>query len=208
MTARSAGFTLVELLVVMVIIASLAGIGMVSIPPILRNMDRKATEVYLLNVTAALEAYRSTEGTYPPSTLRDFPGVGAVNNLENCGISALVMCLNSKSYPGSFDFEDSKIVSISDEGSGITQVQLTRFGDRKLYTLVDKWGTTLAYVNAVDYGNPDVRSVSAVEGTIKFTPWISPKTKSPFRRDGFQLISAGPDRLFNTEDDVTNFERN
>jgi prepilin-type N-terminal cleavage/methylation domain-containing protein len=208
MKSGNKGFTLVELLVVMVIIASLAGIGMISIPPILRNMDRKATEAYLMNLTAALEAYRSSEGTYPPTTLRDFPGVGAVNSLENCGISALVMCMNSKSYSGAFDFEDGKIVTLSEDGAGMTQVQLTRFGDRKLYTLADKWGTTLAYVNAVDYANPDVRNVSAVEGTVKFVPWQSQKTKTAFRRDSFQLVSAGPDRVFNTEDDVTNFDRN
>lgn len=207
MSGRNRGYTLVELLVVMAIIASLAGLGMVALPATLRGMHRKATQAYLMSITGALEAYRSSEGTYPPTTLRDFPGVGAINNLENCGISSLVLCLNSKAYSGSIDFSEGEIVLLSENGAGMTQVQLTRFGDRKLYTLVDKWGTTLAYVNAVDYGNPDVRSVSSDAGTIKFTPWLNTTTKTPYKRDTFQLISAGPDREFNTEDDVTNFDR-
>ena len=35
---------------------------------------------------------------------------------------------------------------------------------------------------------------------------VSPKTGDPYRRQSFQLISAGPDGLFQTDDDIANFK--
>ena len=45
------------------------------------------------------------------------------------------------------------------------------------------------------------------DGTIRCQPWKNPKTGHWFMPRGFQLISAGPDTQFNTDDDITNFER-
>ena len=41
----------------------------------------------------------------------------------------------------------------------------------------------------------------------RVTAWINTQTGDPYRPDTFQLISAGSDGIFGTEDDITNFDR-
>ncbi|MCA9002953.1 MAG: hypothetical protein KDB61_13595, partial [Planctomycetes bacterium] len=74
----------------------------------------------------------------------------------------------------------------------------------------DDWGNPIAYIHRRDYtkrfryltlnpvGDGDLESqVQAVK---------SEKTGDFFHKRRFQLISAGPDALFGTDDDIHNFE--
>jgi prepilin-type N-terminal cleavage/methylation domain-containing protein len=202
------GFTLIELLVVMAIMATLIGIGVVGIPYMMRRGDKAAAETFLASLTGALEAYQTAEGAYPPTSLADYPGVGSLSNNENLGIESLVLCMNSARYRGSFDFAETKGCTIENFDNDQTQVQLTRFGTRDLFEAVDPWGTPYAYFEAKDYGRAEqLGRISGENEPIKATPWTSPKLKRAYRHDKFQLISAGPDKAFNTADDVTNFQR-
>ncbi|HYC76155.1 MAG TPA: prepilin-type N-terminal cleavage/methylation domain-containing protein [Planctomycetota bacterium] len=205
------GFTLVELLVVMAILATLVGLGVATIPAMMRRADKTAVEGFLSMLDAQIENYRNSEqGAYPPSTLAEFPGVGLLSNFENSGIEALVACLASRAYRPSFDLlERQKKMRLENYDGDRTAVQLTDFGDKDLFEIVDPWGTPLVYIHSSDYGRAEeICRVTGEAGVLKAKPWMNPQLKRAYMPDRYQLISAGPDREFNTEDDVTNFERN
>jgi prepilin-type N-terminal cleavage/methylation domain-containing protein len=206
---RAGGFTIIEILVVMAILAVLAGLGIAVLPALLRRGPKLAAETYVASLAGALEAYRNSgEGAYPPTVLADWAGVGPLTNLENCGIESIVLCLNSKNYAGSFDFEEQSGGKLDNVDGDQTQAQLTRFGDKALFEVLDPWHTPYAYLHHADYNRAaEVGLITGENGVIKVQPWKNPTTKSFYRRDTFQIISAGPDGVFNTEDDVTNFER-
>ena len=205
---HSSGFTLIELLVVMAIIGVLVGIGIAFLPAMLRQGPKTAVQTFLKTLSAAIETYKSNEEAYPPTSLEGFPGVGALANTENLGIEAVVVCLNSTRYTGSFDFTETQGCKLENYDGDFTQVQITRFGDKSMFEAVDHWGTPYVYFNAQDYGRAeDLGKVSGAEGTIKCLPYKDPKLKRWARWDKFQIISAGPDKVFNTGDDITDFER-
>ncbi len=204
--SRQQGFTLIELLVVMAIISVLAGLGVTAAVYMSRRGPKTACETYVATLSAALEAYKSNQGAYPPTSLADFPGVGNLTNQENLGIESVVVCMNSKKYSGSFGFGEQAGGKLENFDSDYMQVPITHFESKDLFEIVDPWGTPYAYINAHDYANWEaVGRITGFDGKVQ--PWKNPKTKIPYRFDSFQLISAGPDHLFNTEDDITNFDR-
>ena len=213
---RRAGFSLVELLVVMAILSVLGGVAVIGLPRMMRAGDQSLMENVLMQLDAALESYETDakNGDYPPTLLDsdEFPGVGQRTNLDNCGNESIILCLNRRGRGSLFDIEGMKGVSLTNTDLDRTQAVLTSFGpdDRELYELVDVWGTPVAYFHHRDYGiveNRDLGRATAAEEMLKAVPWRNPKTRSFYQRDKFQLISAGADMKFNTEDDITNFER-
>jgi prepilin-type N-terminal cleavage/methylation domain-containing protein len=203
------GFTLIELLVVMAILGMLVGLGVTVIPYLMRRGPKTAATTFASSLSGGLENYKGTEGAYPPTTLAEFPGVGNLQNQENLGIESLVVCMNSSRYSGSYAFDETAGGKLDNLDSDFTQVLITKFGDKAMFEVLDPWGTPYAYFNARDYMNAEAMGkISGPEGSpIKAAPWMNPKTKTFYRRDSFQIISAGPDKVFNTEDDITNFDR-
>ncbi|MSR74905.1 MAG: type II secretion system protein [Planctomycetes bacterium] len=213
---RRAGFSLVELLVVMAILSVLGGLAVIGLPRMLRAGDKSLMENVILQLDAALQSYEadSKNGDYPPTLLDsdEFPGVGQRINLDNCGNESIVLCLNRRGHASRFDIEGMKGVSYTNIDADRTQAVLTSFSndDRELYELVDVWGMPIAYFHHRDYGvveSRDLGRTSGVEDLVKAVAWTNPKTRNFYQRDKFQIISAGPDMKFNTEDDITNFER-
>ena len=213
---RNDGFTLLELLVVMAIIALLAGIGLLGIIPMLRSSEAESVQTVVTQVAAALEAYANNpkNGDFPPTVLDNdtLPGFGVSRNDKNTGIESVMVCLHRPNTTTSFDVEDVPWPDAMENlDQDRTQVTLTDFSmdDRNLYELLDWWGTPFAYFHHRDYdiiAAKNMGRVTGLNGIIKAKPWKSPKGFW-YRRNGFQLISAGPDLAFNTDDDITNFER-
>ncbi|MPY92966.1 MAG: prepilin-type N-terminal cleavage/methylation domain-containing protein [Acidimicrobiia bacterium] len=81
-TGRDEGFTLVELLVVIVILGVLSAVVMFSVAGITNDSKQNACEANVKSVQVASEAYRATNGSYAPNLqelvdanlLRDVPG--------------------------------------------------------------------------------------------------------------------------------------
>ena len=219
MSSRSSvsGMTLIEVLVVIVIISAL---GALAVPRVVRMLGRgeaKAVQAKILQVAAQLESYQHhpRNGDYPPTTLEGYPGVGSLKNFDNCGSESVVLCLSRKGRSGGMDFESSekKLLHIDNMDGDQTAVPLTNFGDqnKELYELVDPWGTPLVYFHHRDYELIEKRGWGTVSlgggDVIDAKPWRDAKTQSFAAPHTFQLISAGPDGEFNTDDDLTNFSR-
>ncbi len=64
-TARRAGFTLVEILVVLAIISLLAGVVLVNVAPNLMMGQQATAKAQIKEFSSALETYRLAHGTYP-----------------------------------------------------------------------------------------------------------------------------------------------
>ncbi len=68
------GFTLVELLVVIVIIAILAGLLVVSVMAALRRGKKTAIRTEIMGMAAAMESYKNHHDHYPPSSKAELLG--------------------------------------------------------------------------------------------------------------------------------------
>lgn len=62
---RRAGFTLIELMVVVVILATLVGLGAIGVSRTLRGAERTKRGAYAQTVESALMAYKNEHGAYP-----------------------------------------------------------------------------------------------------------------------------------------------
>lgn len=66
-SAGQAGFTLVEILLVVVIIGMLATIAAINVPKFLGQGREGKVKADINSIAAAVEAYNMVEGKYPPS---------------------------------------------------------------------------------------------------------------------------------------------
>lgn len=209
----SNGFTLVELLVVIAIISLLGTLMITTFTSAQRDAKDFEVKAFIQTVGASLEVYQSDRrnGVYPPSSLEGFPALGTkLPNKTNLGIEAMVVCLSSPNFSGLKDSAamEERLENIDEDDSAR---RMTKFGDRQLFELVDPWGNPLVYFNAQDYENRNVRAYSRTEPdvldyeVVTVKPWLNPKTKSPYNNSSYQLFSAGPDGIFNTEDDIGNW---
>lgn len=217
----SVGFSLVELLVVMAILSTLAGLAVIGIPRIMRSAQSSAVANVIRQLSVAIEAYegKKTNGDYPPTLLSPdlFPALGVLSNEENCGIESVLVCLNRPGERSSFSAEEvpwrDALTNYDDDRSAQNLTDAFGANNRELFELSDRWGTPIAYFHHRDYDLVESRGLGRISdpeqegGTIRALPWRNPKTGTWYMSRKFQLISAGPDRTFNTDDDITNFER-
>ena len=89
------GFTLIELMVVIIILAVLAGIVLFAVGGITNRGAAAACKTDLATITTAVEASRAQDGQYPPNLspyltttepmLHPQPGLGAADLVQNGG---------------------------------------------------------------------------------------------------------------------------
>jgi prepilin-type N-terminal cleavage/methylation domain-containing protein len=81
----SSAFTLLELLVVMIILALLAGIGLISFGTVQQKSRDSSRKQDLASISKALELYHNDFGFYPNSSAID-------GKILACGVDALEAC--------------------------------------------------------------------------------------------------------------------
>lgn len=202
--ARSAGFSLIELMAVLVIL----GILMVVLLPRLTGAGERArerlTRAYLAQVDAAISEYENRFGDFPPSQFIE--KWGTQPNGTNLGGEALVLSLWSTEWDGVGLSEDKLVNLDGDE----TKKVCAKFPRPSLFELADEWGNPIAYFHRRDYGRTDAYSLEdpdTGERRESSVTAVKDATTGNFHNpQTYQLISAGADGTFGTADDIANFE--
>lgn len=203
---RSRGFTLVELLVVITILAMLLGIGAVGFNKFRSKGHEAQTRGTLLSVKGYLEQYKSARGDYPKSSLSGY-GIKAKNQLFE-GVEAMVVGLYHKDYDGARPEE--QLLRNLDGDKADKNVTINALPD--LNEVVDAWDNPFVYIRYDDYDKEHeyefvVDATGEIEGvTVKAA--TSERTGSYFARESYQLLSVGPDGVYGTGDDITSYDEN
>ena len=198
------GFTLIEMLVVIVILGMLMSLAVVGVTSALRTARANKTEAMIGNLTGACESYRTIWGDYPPSTLAEFR-VPMPNDTNN-GIESMTACLASKRKgEPKLNLPDDQLMNAdADYASG--NITGWYFGDTALREVSDGFGFALVYLHWKDYEkpSPNTRRIKpdAAGTELSFEPARSEHTRTHLRPMKFQLFSIGPDGKPGTADDV------
>jgi prepilin-type N-terminal cleavage/methylation domain-containing protein len=198
-----AGFTLIELLAVIVILGILMTVLLTNLSGVSDTAKVKMTSAYIKQLGAAISEYEDQFGDFPPSHFLE--EWGSPPNATNMGAETLVLSMWSPKWGGTSLNEDRLVNTDNDE----TKRALAKFPKTALFELKDEWGNPIAYFHHRDYGREDIYVVSGNEtGVMDDNPVkavMSPMTKTYSNATSYQLISAGKDGKFGTEDDIGNW---
>lgn len=206
---RRSGFTLIELLAVLLILSILVAFLVTQLRDTEGAARMQMAKQQLTKLRATAESYRNDHGSAPPSSF--VPGQEVANDGLNVGAEAFVVALWSKKYEAGGLLSDVRDTLINSDGDRATK-QLTDFETRELLEIPDPWQNPIAYIERSDYGltNRRYRTLDGETGEEVESVAVAfknPTTGQYYNAQGFQLISAGPDGRFGTEDDITDFER-
>jgi prepilin-type N-terminal cleavage/methylation domain-containing protein len=203
------GFTLIEILAVILIIGILTGILVSQLVGADEAARVQTTVQKLAVLEAAIDAYANENGDVPASSFSAAQGVP--NDGTNVGVEALVVALWSNGWEagGLLSDEADELVNTDHDSS---PQRLTDFPNRELLELVDDWGNPVAYFHRRDYEQKGRAYVTLDPATGEEVRSVAAAFKNPatgrfYRHTTFQLVSAGPDGRFGTDDDITTFDR-
>ena len=200
------GFTLIEILVVLTILAALIAIVSPLLFKVQERGERAVTAACLQNIKTALRnrAADPRIGDLPPSALAA-AGFESPNDL-NEGIEVLVALLGAEgAEPNPFE-DENKLINLDGDRD---PRRMTYQQTRDFWEYADSWGNPFIYFRLRDFSDhPDakVRYQLGDARVIEVSPIRSHKTGSfAGLSDCFQLISLGPDCEFGTDDDVVSW---
>ena len=208
-SARTAGFTLIELLAVMLILSILVAALLFNLRDAKGAAQVQSAQQLLAKLEAAVKSYQNDNGSAPSSSFQ--PGQEVGNDGTNVGNEALVVALWSKKYEAGGLLADVRDTLVNTDNDRAPK-QLTDFDTRELLEIPDPWGNPIAYIERSDYGLTNRRYVTFEPESPDAAESVplafkNKTTGQYFSSQGFQLISAGPDGRFGTDDDITTFER-
>lgn len=200
---RRAGFTLIELMAVLAILAILGAVLVTQIGSARESVEVQLTRTRLQEIRLAASDYEVDQGDYPRSRMTKEQG--SPPNALNIGVECLVLALWSDGREGSGLRADELDNTDGDRSAK----SLSDLPVRDLFELVDPWGNPIAYFHHADYGREDVYSTfdpdtgELLESTARALR--NSKLGRYYEHRRFQLLSAGPDGRFGTEDDLASF---
>ncbi|MHC4945560.1 MAG: prepilin-type N-terminal cleavage/methylation domain-containing protein [Planctomycetota bacterium] len=201
MRNKAMGFSLIEILVVITIIGLLIAISGGAYHKYITQGERAKTRALITELEEYAGDYNDRRGDFPPSSLKHL-GLATTGSTDNEGIEAFVQALFASSYDGHRPDSTSDLIN-SDGDEADKKISL--FGERALFEFQDAWGNPVIYIRHTDYKKSFFYWI--LEESIGVHALKNPETGTYYRFESCQIISAGPDGLFDTEDDIANFER-
>jgi prepilin-type N-terminal cleavage/methylation domain-containing protein len=201
------GFTLIEILVVLAIIATLAAIVL---PQLFKSGEAgevAATQVRLDQLQNAIKMYETKWGDYPPSRLKWLKWLKAsAANTANEGAEALVLALSTERKSGPYIEWQEDYLENCDEDRLSSVPSKISYKKADLFEVVDYWGNPFVYIHCRDYGK--LRKFVDCEGqshTLKAQK--SKKLGTYHNINSYQMWSFGPNRINENGrgDDIANF---
>jgi prepilin-type N-terminal cleavage/methylation domain-containing protein len=204
---RDSGFSFIEILVVMGIIATLAGLGLFVVNIWQRRQPENDTKATLMKCKALIDTWKLKFSEYPPMRMKLLPRITGVAepkfsspNSDNEPIEALYQAFYVPGLGTEAELGDTEFANIDEDK---LQVKITSRGV-DLREIIDAWGNPLVYFVHTEYTasekNPPMYS-STKEGTVEARPYKDPGGGF-VNPNGFQIFSMGPDGKPNTDDDL------
>ncbi len=197
--ASCRGFTILELMVVLVILGILMGAFVISAGGIFRKSAEREAATRLTRLAAAIEEHRQIEGGFPDDHLPS----GSGGSEHNGGAEALFLALYDPAYSGSRPGQDWLVNTDNDA----TRKPRTTLPTKDLWEFGDPWLNPIVYFESLHYGEERL-VLAGLDGLLdeqNVQAMRHPRTQGWEAPQGYQLISAGPDGEFGNEDDVTWF---
>lgn len=199
----TAGFSLLEILVVLTIIALLTSLSAVAVSRYRETGRITDCTARIQSLTLLAESYAERTGGYPPDRLAAL-GISELGNTLNEGIEACVAALRRRDYGGGRPAEKHLGNGDDDHAERLAALD----GSSALLELLDPWDNPLVYIVNDHYDDETV--VLLDDGGSRREPVaaravLNPLTGAFQRFESFQIRSAGPDGLMDTEDDLGNF---
>ena len=131
--AVRAGFTLIEMLVVMVILATLVSLGAIGVAKVIKGAEHTKRNAYTQMVESALMAYKNEHGTYPLPEAYSSNDASAsfgtvTNNRPKDGNAEIMMLLYGRDANGKRDdakrayLTDSSLLYVCKNGRSVTKL--------------------------------------------------------------------------------------
>jgi prepilin-type N-terminal cleavage/methylation domain-containing protein len=207
---RSAGFTLIELLIVIGIIALLAVAFAPAITQALTRGEEAETIGRQQFLVTAIDAFVREYGFAPPDDLSGNEQLGIKTTADkiNAGIESVVIYLSwTPRGAGRLDEKEAWLANTDGDQNVVPIPLLQRTAKMEV---LDGWGTPFAYFHNANYQKSqtirtkDIGEIPGVE--MEASARKNPRSAGYLAPRGYQLISAGPDLTFGTDDDIVHPE--
>lgn len=202
---RESGFTLIEVMIVIGILSLLMTALWPSISRALGASEEGETRTRMMELRAAIEEFHREYGFYPSDDFANFGDeieIKAKPDGINTGIESLVMFLSWKPN-ARMDLSDNEAWLANTDGDK-NSVEIPGLQRNDKVEVVDAWGNPFAYFTSHNYGKSQTVRLGGEAGDdVIVRAYKNPNSKGYLAPRTYQLISAGEDFAFNTEDDLT-----
>ena len=220
---KDAGFTLIEILVVISIIGVLAGlVGVLITKARAQQLETSTQQLVQTILPMKIELYRQEMGRYPASTISGLQKSGgrlklwkSVNttdgNSNNESVEVLVVQLRHPDF--SKRLQDDELGAIDPPTGNVDEDEFTEQpagSDSSAATeLLDAWGHPIIYIYNADYDK--VFTVMNARGELVEVSALKKPNGTYYNPNKFQIISLGEDGDQSTDgdpmlwDDIHNF---